>query len=112
MKRLSLFFSIVLAIAIGACGTPLLTTFNDKAAAADKTLQLAQTTSTALLRAKKINVGQDQNVQKQLDLLHESIVLAKTLQASDPAAADAQLTQASGQLAAIQSTQAKQGASK
>lgn len=109
MKLLKLFGAALLSISLlAACAGMAMSTFNDKAAAADQALQLAQTTSTALLRAKKINVAQDQNVQKQLDLLHASIVLAKTLQASDPAAADVQLTQAASGLSAISSTQAQQ----
>lgn len=112
MKHLTKWLlTLVAVVLIAACAaTASMSTFNDKAAAIDNTLQLAQTTSTALLRAKKITLAQDQNVQKQIVLLHESVVLAKTMQATDPAAADVQLTQAQGAVKSITTAQATTGA--
>lgn len=83
---------------IAACGTVPMSTFNDKAAAADKAVQLVQTTSTALLRAGKITLEQDQAIQANVLLAHNSIVNAKKLQASDPAAADAEIAAANTNL--------------
>lgn len=99
-------FELLCAVVIGmlllaslvGCGSTPLGTFNDKAAAADRAVQLVQTTSTALLRAGKLTVEQDQAIQANVLLAHTSIVAAKKLQASDPAAADASLVAAEANL--------------
>lgn len=96
MKRI-LFFICGLALlqALSGCpGTVPTATFNDKAAIAERSVQLVQTTATALLRAGKLNVDEDRLIQKQVELAHDGIKLAKALEAKDPAAAAADLTAA------------------
>jgi hypothetical protein len=100
--KLKLFLA-TLVLAFAACTSLPLSTFNDKAAAADETVQLVQTSSTALLRAGKLTVAQDQAIQANVKLAHDSIVAAKKLQASDPAAADAELTAANANLSTLKS---------
>ena len=82
-------------LALAACTTspqaPPLDTFNDRAALAERSVQLVQTSATGLLRAGSISVAQDQLIQGKVDLVHKGIVLAKSIEAGDPAAAGAQL---------------------
>jgi hypothetical protein len=64
-----------------------LANFNTVEATAERGVQLVQTSSTALLRAGKINVAKDQLIQAKVSLVHNGLVLAKTLQQSDPTTA-------------------------
>lgn len=99
MKTLMRSLMLVAALALGAaaitavpgCDTMTVptATFNDKVALAERGVQAVQVTATALLRAGKINVAQDQLIQKQVGLAHDGLVLAKTL--TDPTQQAAQL---------------------
>lgn len=101
MKKLIM----ILALLIAGCATPTViptATFNDKAAIGIQTITVASQAATSLLVAKKITVAQDQNIQASLNLIFQSIEIAKSLEASDPTNAAAQLTAALAQIAAIQ----------
>lgn len=56
----------------------------------------------ALLTAKKITAGDAQNVQQQADNIRAGVVIAQSLLASDPSAADAKLQQTRAMLIALQ----------
>lgn len=96
-----LFAAMALSILTACAGTISTDNFNNMAATGDRSVQLIQTTTTALLRAKTITLEQNQLIQKQVDLAHTGIVLAKRMQASQPDQAMAQLTSALEQLAAL-----------
>lgn len=90
--------AIAIALTLFACaGTPL-ATFNDKVAAGERTVLLVQTSATKALRAGAITADQDALIQRQIELVHTSLKMAKSLQASKPEAAAAQLTSALEQL--------------
>ena len=91
----------VCALAIVACAGVPMGTFNDKVAAGERTILLVQTSATAALRAQQITLEQDQLVQKQVELLHTGLVMAKSLQSSKPEAAAAQLASVLAQLEAL-----------
>lgn len=103
-SRASVFTSLVaiaLAVSLFACaGTPL-STFNDKVAAGERTVLLVQTSATKALRAGAITADQDALIQKQVEIVHTSLKMAKSLQASKPEAAAAQLTSALEQLESL-----------
>ncbi len=76
-------------------------TFNNTAAQIERSVLTVQTTATALLRSKTITLAQDQLIQKQVDLVHTGVVLAKSLQNTSPVQAMIQLTSAKEQLDAL-----------
>jgi hypothetical protein len=75
--------------------------FNTVVATAERSVQLVQTSATALLRAGKINVAKDQLIQAQVLLVHNGLMMAKALQVNDPTAAATDLTAEVNQLAAL-----------
>lgn len=95
-----LLMAIVLCVA-GCASTVPVGTFNDKAAAGIETMTLVRKSATQLLLARKITVEQDQTIQAGLDVARKGIEIARSLQASDPTNAAAQLTAALEQLGAL-----------
>lgn len=95
----------VATTSLPGCGTttspsPALT-FNDKAALTVKTATLVSQAATALLRAEKITLQQDQTIHQQLDLIVRAVTIAKSLESKDPTNAAAQLESASASLDAL-----------
>ena len=70
------------AFVLAACAS--LPTFNDKVAAAISTVTSVRDTSTALLVAKKIDVADKENIEKQANTAREGITLAVKMHAADP----------------------------
>lgn len=105
MKRLlAILVLAATTLMVAACAGMLPTTgttFNDKAAALERDIQIVQVTATALLRAEKISVTQDQQIQANVRLVHNGIVAAKAAQPKDPAGADADLLLVSKQVDAL-----------
>lgn len=105
LKRLSTSYLLALAFAmatiVAACGSMPMGTFNDKAAGLERSIQLVQVASTGLLRAQKISLEQDQQIQANVKLVHLGIVSAKALQPKDPVGAAADLELASKQVDAL-----------
>jgi hypothetical protein len=62
----------------------------------------ARETATTLLTAKKISADDAQNVQQQADNLRAGAQIARSMLATDPAAADAKLQQTRAALLALQ----------
>ena len=96
MKPIRRFVIAAVAASMVACATT--PTFNDLAADAEAGAQLAQRSATAMLRAGKITVAQDQALQAQVKAVHDAIAQATVLHNADPAKGAAQLELAKAQL--------------
>ena len=103
MKRFCAYLTLAACALVVACAGMLPTgaTFNDKAAALERDIQLVQVGATALLRAQKITVAQDQQIQANVRVVHNGIVAAKAAQPKDPAGADADLVLVTKQVDAL-----------
>jgi hypothetical protein len=96
MPRLRPQFSLLplLLLVLSACatlGVPSATTFNQRALAAQTAATAAVSTSTVLLNAHKIGSADAENVQKQADLVKESVDVARSIHATDPKGGETKL---------------------
>lgn len=102
MRKFFNHLALALVMLVAACGTlpgstgVTTVSWNGVIANADIGVQAVQKASTASLRAKVINVAQDQLVQKQVDTVHAGLVLAQQMKLgigmpADPVGAQKQL---------------------
>lgn len=113
MNRSLLAFGMALALAgcaemttTGGAQTPVIApiptqTFNDKEAIALRLVITLRTTATQLMTAGKITIEQDVLIQKQLDLAVDGLRVARSLYASKPVEAAAQLAASLAEIDAL-----------
>ncbi len=92
LKSFSLLPILLLLTSCQTLGVPTPQTFNEKEAAAVSSVTAIRSTAASLLTADKITAADAQNIQTQADTAREAIVVASTIHATDPAAADNRLT--------------------
>lgn len=99
--KLALLPALAMLCACAQLGLVTPQSFQERLAAGYVATTTVRSTATALLEASKISPGDAQNVQEGANSARAGLDIARDMQASEPAAADARLTAAITALSAL-----------